>query len=75
MYSFPSAPNRSEAAAVVLLPLRPFFGLEPELIIDAHQPALFDEDLKQLGHALTQLGAIVGEVLDQEVGQERRRRS
>ena len=61
-----------EPAPVVLLPLGALFGLEPVLVVDAHEPALGDERVEQLGHALAELGAVVGEVLDEEVGEERR---
>ena len=60
-----------EAAAVVLLPLGALLGLEPVLVVDAHEPALGHELVEQLGDALAELGAVVGEVLDEEVGEER----
>ena len=62
--------NRCHAASVVLLPLSSLFGLEPVLVVDSHQAAVIDELLENLGDALAELGAVVGEVLDQEVSDE-----
>ena len=60
-----------EAALILLLPLGALFGLEPVLVVDAHEPAIDDEGVEQLGDALAEPGAVVGQVLHQEVGEER----
>ena len=63
-----------EAGAVVLLPLGVLLCEKPVRVAILHDASFGDELVKEIGYALSQPGTVLSQVLDKEVGEERRGR-